>query len=94
MKIVIDIPDDTYKYVKQNYLYGIGAKAAHDLGFAVIEGKPLPKGYGRLIDAKEIESTLNSKAFDLAGTTRRYTEVRWALKQVQNAPTILEADKE
>ena len=91
MKLIIEISDGTYSRLKKR------KETTLDLNIickAVYNGTPLPKGHGRLIDVKEIESTLHSKAFDLAGTTRRYTEVRWALKQVRNAPTIIEADRE
>lgn len=42
-KIVINIPDETYEYIKRNYKYGIGAKVACDLGFAVAKGNIVPK---------------------------------------------------
>lgn len=45
MKLIIDIPNETYNYVKQNYRYGIGTEVACNLGFAVAKGTPLPKGY-------------------------------------------------
>ena len=75
MQIVIDIPEQWEKcnirFIKE----------------CIRNGKPLPKGHGRLIDAdamktiKNIQSA-NFNAFELI----RY----W----IDNQPTIIEADKE
>ena len=99
MKLVIDIPDDTYKYVKQNYLYGIGDKAAHDLGFAVVNGNPLPKGCGRLIDARSFEAAMYHEAFETDSDMQKWDSGCWIrYKMFENviceASTIIEADKE
>lgn len=46
MKIVIDIPEETYNFIKENS----SGSTAHE---AIKNGQPLPKGHGRLIDADE-----------------------------------------
>ena len=46
MQIVIDIPEETYEYLKD---YDTGITVVDN---AVINGIPLPKGHGRLIDEK------------------------------------------
>ena len=53
---------------------------------AVKDGTVLPKGYGRLIDADELE-----KAFLNSGDWKG--NINENLKLIQNAPTIIEADE-
>ena len=53
MKLIIDIPEDDYKFIKdlQSYNYPdvLIAKYAH----YIKDGIPLPKGHGDLIDKNE-----------------------------------------
>ena len=82
MQIVIEIPDN-YDFSKiQN-----GSIASKIILNAVANGTPLPKGYGRLIDAREYENSIRKHYFDNA-TVIRCTEIA-----LGNAPTIIEADK-
>ena len=64
MKIVIDIPEDIYQKIKETSMVikGRNGKRIDNILFnAVINGTPLPKGHGRLIDAdKLMELCLNS----------------------------------
>lgn len=54
MQIVIDIPEEIYEEIKATKsIYRTGAKV---LCNAIVNGKPLPKGHGRLIDADAISS--------------------------------------
>lgn len=54
MQIVIDIPEEIYEEIKTTKsIYRTGAKV---LCNAIVNGKPLPKGHGRLIDADAISS--------------------------------------
>lgn len=55
---------------------------------AIKNGTPLPKGCGRLIDAREYENSIRKHYFDNA-TVIRCTEIA-----LGNAQTIIEADKE
>lgn len=90
MQIVIDIPEEEYAAICYNVLN----EREHSYGYvAIANGKPLPKGHGRLIDADAIESILHNRGFDKAKSVRFY-EIVWAQKQVHNAPTVIEADKE
>ena len=87
MKVVIDIPEEHYEYIqnlphyKRNY--------AQDL---ILDGTPLPKGHGRLIEvSKELECEL--------WTYTRYTGIdeapyEDATKALELAPTIIEAESE
>lgn len=52
MQIVIDIPEETYKEIKE----GFYDKNTRKMAIAIGNGIPLPKGHGRLIDADELKS--------------------------------------
>ena len=75
MQIVIEIPDEEYREIRQGHktfnteLYLLNG---------VLEGTPLPKGHGRLIDADKRRTEIDE-------------ENRWV---VDLAETIVEAEKE
>lgn len=81
MQIVIDISDIKYQWIKENPL-------TYDNEYceAIRNGTPLPKGHGRLIDADDI--FLIDEQF--------YTPSDYCVAEgaVNDAPTIIEADKE
>ena len=79
MQIVIDIPEYLYKAI-QSY------KNPTEEETAIANGIPLPKGHGRLIDTDEVYERLN----EINGTA----ELDMAFDVIENAPTIIEADKE
>ena len=78
MQIVIDIPDEMYKEIKETFKVLSGSRRSERFDYilfnAVNTGTPLPKGHGRLIDVNEIP--IDCDYYD-----------------VENAPTIIEADK-
>ena len=86
-ELVIKIPEVVYEHI-------LKVKSVPDmLGIdivntieAVKNGTPLPKGHGRLIDADEIQFENND--FDT------YSDYSRAFDAIDNAPTIIEADKE
>lgn len=85
MQLVIELPDDFKGYI-EDVLMGVG-DASGILVDAVMEGIPLPKGHGRLIDAD-----------DLYKHVENYGEGIYRLNfidayYVRKAPTIIEADK-
>ena len=77
MKILIDISENDYYKTKLLVQMGIGTKIDN----IVMNGKLLPKGHGRLIDA----DALNRKDINCAGTPMNFIDI---------APTIIEADIE
>lgn len=80
MKIVIEIPKEMHKAFIQG---SFGAKYnMYDLVGCVMNGTPLPKGHGDLIDRKVL---LNN------GYQMEPVEMWYGIKY---APTIIEADKE
>lgn len=88
MKIIVDIPDKVF----ENLLAGkvqYGGITARMIFNAVKSGTSLPKGYGRLIDADDLDIT-TIITDDYSGN--EVLEV--VLKEdIDNAPTIIEADK-
>ena len=89
MKLIIDIPDYMYEFVKAKRINGIyqvfDAFDAIYVSKYVREGTPLPKGHGRLIDADAYID--------------KYENFGWLDDIAVNefnaiTPTIIEADKE
>ena len=72
IELVIKIPQETYEFLKK---YGTDGGIIEK---AVVNGTPLPKGHGRLIDADELKRI------------GRYAHTNL---DIDNAPTIIEADK-
>lgn len=79
MKWIIDIPESTITDLKKK-------ENRTEVDIAVLNGTPLPKGHGRLIDADELKK---HKYHD----SNRY-ENAVAVAHIDYAPTIIEADKE
>lgn len=84
MKIVIELADEIYEMKKS----GIIEENINEIISAVIFGKPLPKGHGRLIDADELLS--KEKPNGITDDVWRESHV---YKMLTNASTIIEADK-
>ena len=80
MKLVIDIPEEDYKNgTLPNYFKCYSTK----LDKIICNGTPLPKGYGRLINADDV--------YDALGPYVSFSDLYDALNEI---PTIVEADKE
>ncbi len=80
MQVVIEIPDNIYEMVMNTGTYGC---YRFNSTKAIKKGIPLPKGYGRLIDA----DALIYEAETCIETTDAFIEL------TKNAPTVIEADK-
>lgn len=93
MKIVIDIPHRVYKLLKDGHM--LGTIDSTMVEGAILNGTPLPKGHGRLIDADDLDASVLQEGFAYALTKRklRYTAGE-ARQKIANAPTIIKADKE
>ena len=81
MQIVIDIPDDVYRVLKED-IYPIPDTERLALVFKTLvkKGTPLPKNHGRLIDADELR--------------KNWIFTRTEKIIIDDAPTILEAEVE
>ena len=85
MEIVIKIPEETYKECQGNTYFSDTGGQLFDV---VKNGVVLPKGHGRLIDADELKFEKCTLATD--------SSVSYYLvdkEVVENAPTIIEADR-
>ena len=78
MKIVIDIDEELYKYIKD--IPKCYRMAAHRV---IADGTPLPKGHGRLIDADALYDYVANK----------YSEGEQLAIDITDAPTIIEAER-
>ena len=72
---------------------------AYRLCAAIENGIPLPKGHGRLIDADELDRKMFEETFIKNSDMQRWDRgcgIRYRLfgKVLDDAPTIIEADKE
>ena len=90
MEIVIKISEDTYKdIIKNGFIYDEDNEV---VTHAIKNGTPLPEGHEDLIDRDELKSKImyaEDKAYET--WDELYDCV---LEDIENAPTIIEADKE
>lgn len=83
MQIVIEIDEDLYEMCRDS----LGDE--DNIEGIIANGTPLPKGHGRLIDADRFD------VISWQHTSDDFNNgVMWLTEQIDNAPTIIEADKE
>ena len=87
MKIVIDIPEETYQEFRIHGL-SLCPRDEQELINAIRNGISLPKGHGRLKDVDWIE---NNCIYCYANDDESQA-YRW--EDINAAPTIIKADKE
>ena len=97
MKIVIDIPKEIYIHLSERYKYqnidDIGLSELDKVGVSIKNGKPLPKGHGRIIDADAYRKELwiEIPNLDYDGSLEPYEEgIYSAIMSLDDAPTIIE----
>ena len=89
MKLVIDIDSYVLEHCKRH----VREHYANNIEEAIANGTPLPTGHGRLIDADKLHQDIfDDDCWRFSGGISPNEGYSW--KQVQNAPTIIEADKE
>ena len=86
MKIVIEISEKAYTQAK--WLHTVLDDERQDVFDAITNGTPLPKNHGRLIDADAIKFC---EIDEIGGEYNPY--LGCSKKQIDKAPTIIEADK-
>ena len=78
MKLVIDIHEKDYQSILNS------GQVPYSVVYAIMNGTPLPKGHGRLIECERLQEVFRRNVVGYAG-----------FKQLFDiAPTIIEADKE
>ena len=91
MQIVIDIDDNLYTRLFDNGVDNYDD--AVDMAKAIRKGIPLPKGYGRLIDADKIISKICGSSCGCHLEECGYDKPCFSVIRILGAPTIIEADK-
>lgn len=95
MQIVIDIPDEMYQGIKETFKVISGSRRSERFDYilfnAVNTGTPLPKGHGRLIDVDKLYEQ-EMPAIKKDGVV--YIKLSTLQDLIDDAPTIIEADKE
>lgn len=82
IEVIIKMPEEQYNTIKSD-LYNTFPAEMRKWGLeAIRNGTPLPKGHGDLIDRQELLKSPLCKTFGLRSV------------DIENAPTIIEADKE
>ena len=80
MQIVIDIPNSTFTDLKKK-------QNRTEVDVAVLNGTPLSKGHGRLIDVNELKKIIKENdILTMAGFNVRFCDI-------DNTPTVVKADK-
>ena len=94
MQIVIDIPEDRYKWIKQRVEENKNEPTHLPMEYVLIaNGTPLPRGHGRLIDADKMKNKM-LYSHDI-GAEIEMNGTEEVINYIFNdAPTIIEADKE
>ena len=87
MKLIIDIPKDIIESAKSSPNY-YPAYHFEQIWRAIVNGIPLPKGHGRLIDVDKLEPR------DISPEAWYSPMWGFELVDIEDAPTIIEADKE
>lgn len=91
MKIIVDIPKETYKRFIDDFT------GTTDVLQAVRNGKPLPKNHGRIGDLDAVMSDINNNINEMTNIGIAIDgEYLWAKLNdaIYNAQTIIEADEE
>jgi len=99
MQIVIDIPEDYYKVIKE-----IPAEYSTTDMLIIRNGTPLPKGHGRLIDADALKKYIDdcdccvgceNESYGCADKCKCPDYLDEDMERIiNNQSTIIEADKE
>lgn len=98
MQIVIDIPEVFYEALKKTDKMVSGQRSGKTLMSvicnAVANGVPLPKGHGRLIDADALNISHGVFVPKVKGNVFGCPMDAVFADEINNAPTIIEADVE
>lgn len=102
MRLIIDIPEESYNILKNGYFICPGVRSGKTIlqqfCRAIYNGTPLPKGYGRLgdLDALETEMVNGIRAGNYEEGYETFAHINNmddCVECVKYADTIIEADK-
>ena len=90
MQIVIEIPESIYDTIQSDEM--ISREQLAILQMHIMNGTPLPKGHGRLIDADEAIQRLCGKSCGCTLEECGYEIPCFSAQRINSAPTIIDAD--
>jgi hypothetical protein len=85
IELVIKIDEEWLKDIKERIDNGC---VDHEPWVAIANGTPLPKGHGRLIDVDELFLDIQTDE-----QMRLGEHLAWVKERIDNAQTIIEADR-
>jgi hypothetical protein len=96
MQIVIDMPEKTVNEIKDNAMFAgsISSEIRWDVTSAIVNGTPLPKGHGKLIDADEEIKNFCNKVCGHTLEECGYGFYCPLVRRMKSAQVVIEADKE
>lgn len=86
MKIVINIDENILNDAKNGHV------RLGEIADAVLNGTPLPKGHGRLIDADTLNTRCVRCNIDCAGDCDRCSDNVVSAEDIRRALTVIDAD--
>lgn len=89
IELVIKIPQELYDRATNGELTEIDSMFVCG---SVVNGTPLPKGHGRLIDADKFHEVVEN--IPIKDTDKWFNWMQKTCNRLADAPTIIEADKE
>ena len=94
MKIVIDIPEEDYDELVRSGDKTINLGLYLDLGKAVKNGTPLPKGHRGIVDLKSVKWAFDDAILEDAQRTGQVRATHNEIASIlETVPKIIEADK-
>lgn len=95
MKLIIDIPAETVNKIKDNVMFtgSISSDIRWDVTSAIVNGTPMPKGHGDLIDRNKLN---RKKKYCFQTERGAFPKSEYFIKadDLYSAPTIIGADTE
>ena len=88
VKLIVEIPKEHYDDMKASNCWWSGLKKC------VMNGIPLPKGHGRLIDADALNARMEQRMNEIGDDESIWESSNVATALDIFAPTIIEADTE
>lgn len=95
IQLLIEIDDKTYRTIKDGLFLikggrGSGRIMEYNALKSIYDGKPLPKGHGRLIDGDSLKKCFH---YGEANTNNENDMIMAVRRIIESVPTVIEADK-
>ena len=94
IELVIKIDEEIYQHTREYEVGGFNIENDTKLFIAIKNGKPLPKGHGRLIDADSIVKKMEEREEKLKDDRSMWETAGVETALDMFAPTIIEANME